>query len=1211
MPTFFRGCVFFSAAHIAEIHHRRIFLFCVPPVVTMEFPYMSVERCELTASGAINSYRDRVVTNRDGTTVPISTVFGQLRDMLTRNGCSKFAPRTGESPICRPPSVTTRSPYMFVESLELTGSGVTNSSDGRVVTRADRTTVPISTVFGRFKDMPVSNVEADFMAHTDAYLRGRTHRGSSVPINNRSRSFGISPAVSSEGSFPVVNHAYLCLDVGTRSIRHQIINFCTSNANIPSNGAISLNLSTAVNIEVVEAYPSSRAEFLPAYMDLGDCHCECRHCGGLFWYNERLKGRQYSMHPEYHLCCGEGKFYMHPTLDPPVFIQQLLRNSRFMENICAYNQMFAMTSFGEKVNELDALGLNTGIVKGLIHVLDEHNGLVRLFRTARDRCNTGEIPGFKIKLYNLGGVRGYELPTSDFLGAIVFKDGLRSRTDFDVVIEFRELILKPRNGKGDGRKVTMNAYYKYQLHSRPKEFGLLFKSVRLFQQYVVIVLCAIEQSQLDFIRKCQKDLRSDYLLGLYDAISRGDRWGIMVGLIILLPSAFTGGLTPADRADIVCRVFQQKVKDFVKFLKEVKTFGCDAAVLYTIEFQKRGLPHCHTLLWVDSKNKITDASQIDEYISAELPDPVKDPKGYKLVSELMLHGPCGAANLSAPCTQNGTCNKSFPKRFNANMFFDSNGHTQYRRRDTGTHFMKHESRLDNCNVVPYNRVLCLSFEVHINVEYCGWSMLIKYLFKYISKGPNRILANISRSIGEPSTSASANNKKIDEIQNYVDGRFICPYKACWRIFDFLIHSQEPAVQILNVYLEDKQRVTFREREREVGHNYSKQWKRRQIATKKSLGRLTYVHPSSGELFYFRMLLCHQKECKSPIEVRTVKGEIFPTYRAAYEALDFLVKLWAKHWESMQDDIPMKISESTGILNYNCVRDFGLQPPPEHLLKDLENKLLMEEKKYNRELLMQDAILSVPKLNYEQKKIYDPIMNALTRNEQELLFVYGHGGTRKTFMRKTIISSLRSQGKIVLAIASSGIASLLLPAGRTAHLRFKFPLELTDESLCHVKKNTQLGKLLVETNLIIWDEDPMNDKRCFKTLDRTLKDLMSSPDLIFGGKTIILGEVFAKWLLDIGNGETGEPDNEDDQDSCRISIPPEYCVSSDDAGMSELIDFIYDETTFKTPTVEALQEKAIVCPKNDTANAVRAKILSLIEGQGKTYLSKDEAIPMGK
>ncbi|GJX33222.1 hypothetical protein Tco_0243077 [Tanacetum coccineum] len=37
--------------------------------------------------------------------------------------------------------------------------------------------------------------------------------------------------------------------------------------------------------------------------------------------------------------------------------------------------------------------LNPEIVEGLIHVLDEHNGLVQLFRTARDRCNDGEIPG--------------------------------------------------------------------------------------------------------------------------------------------------------------------------------------------------------------------------------------------------------------------------------------------------------------------------------------------------------------------------------------------------------------------------------------------------------------------------------------------------------------------------------------------------------------------------------------------------------------------------------------------------------------------------------------------------------------------------------------------------------------------------------------------------------------------------------------------------
>nr|GEX00343.1 DNA helicase [Tanacetum cinerariifolium] len=1107
--------------------------------MTMEFQYMFVERCVLTASGAINYHPgtvvangdgnimlistvfgrlrdmltrnalnrllnyhpDTVVANRDGNIVPISTIFGRLRDMLTRNGGSNFSPRTGESPICRPPPVTTRSPHMFDESLELTSLGVTNSSDGRVVTRPERTIVPISTIFGRFKDMPVSSAEVN----------------------------------STDDTARVVDLMFLST-IGHAAL---IINFDPSNANIPNDGAVSWNSSIVVNIEVDEEHPSPHADFLPAYMDLG-------------------------------------KFYMNQTPDPPPFIQKLLRNTHFMENIRAYNQMFAMTSFGEKVGELinremgpyvfkisgqiyhwigslcledgdhprflqmyiydtdnevknrmrhfgglDAPGLNLKIVEGLIHVFNEHNGLIRLFRTARDRCSAGEIPRFKIRLYNLGGVRGYELSMSDVLRSIVFEDVLRSQTDFNVIVEFRggppkrinklhqsymslqfpllfvfgpsgfylKLILKPWNGRGEGRKVTMNAYYKYQLHSRPKEFGLLFKSGRLFQQYVVTIFCAIEQSRLDFICKRQKDLRSDYLSGLYDAISRGDRWGIMAGSIILLPSTFTGGprymyshyldalaisrslgnpqffitftcnvkwpeikrymsrcpgLTPADMADIVCRVFQQKVKDFVKFLKEVKRFGRVVAVLYIIEFQKRGMPHYHTLLWVDSNNKITDALQIDEYISAELPNLVKDLRGYKVVSELMLHGPCGAVNLSAPCT----------------------------------------------------------------------------------------------SIGEPSTSTSANNKNIDEIQNYVDGHFICLYEACWRIFDFPIHSQEPAMQILNIHLEDKQHVTFRARERE------------RLDTIVNIPERKKTTPN--ELFVYNnenidgrqltMLMSHQKGCKSPTDVRIVNGEIFPTYRAACEALGLLGD--DKEWDIALQESAFSATSSEMRTLFAQILIYYDVPPPGHLLKDLKNKLLMEKKNYNRELLMQDAIRAV-------------------------ICLWSRWNKENIFLWKTIISSLRSQGKIVLAVVSSGIASLLLPMDRTAHSRFKLPLELTDESLCHVKKNTQLGKLLVETNLIIWDEAPMNDRRYFETLDRTLRDLMSSPDLIFGGKTVVLGEVFAKWLLDIGNGETGDPDNEDNQDNCWISIPPEYCVSSDDAGMSELINFIYDQTTLKTPTAEAL------------------------------------------
>ena len=216
-------------------------------------------------------------------------------------------------------------------------------------------------------------------------------------------------------------------------------------------------------------------------------------------------------------------------------------------------------------------------------------------------------------------------------------------------------------------------------------------------------------------------------------------------------------------------------------------------VLYTVEFQKRGLPHCHTLLWVSSSDKIVDAQDVDQYISAELPDPDFDPRTYKIVSELMMHGPCGKANLNAPCMEGDTCTKNFPKKYNNETFFDDNGYPHYRRRQSKVTAAKGQMKLENSYVVPYNRDLCLAFESHINVEYCGWSMLIKYLFKYISKGTDRIFSKVTRSLGEASTSSAQSQPCIDEIQNFLDDRFICPHEACFRILKFEIHSREPAV----------------------------------------------------------------------------------------------------------------------------------------------------------------------------------------------------------------------------------------------------------------------------------------------------------------------------------------------------------------------------------------------------------------------------------
>nr|GEW08518.1 DNA helicase [Tanacetum cinerariifolium] len=449
----------------------------------------------------------------------------------------------------------------------------------------------------------------------------------------------------------------------------------------------------------------------------------------------------------------------------------------------------------------------------------------------------------------------------------------------------------------------------------------------------------------------------------------------------------------------------------------------------------------------------------------------------------------------------------------------------------------------------------------------------------------------------------------------------------------------------------------------------KYWRRRRRINKSLIGRLTYVHPAAGDLFYLRMLLCHQTGCKSLPGIQLVNDVVYPTCRAACEALGLLeddqeweitlqeagltatptelrtllahiltfcqvshpVRLWRHTWKSMSEDIPYTSSSSLNIpnlhiddsdlLNYvlyeleGCLNhcsislaDFGFRLPPEHLMAVLRNRLLMEENSYERRLLANERDRLLPKLNHKQRYIFNLILDACFNNMQQFVFLYGHGGTGKTFPWKTIIYTIRSQGKIVLVVASSGIASLLLPAGRTAHSRFKITLDPTETTVCSIKKNTESSKLIKETCLIIWDEYPLNDRRCFETLDRTLRDVLDEPDRLFGDREKVTA--FAQWLLDIGNGHIGTLDESDPENTSWIDIPEGYCIRNGDHGISTLINFIYDDDTLHNPPAAKLQEKIIVCSKNDVADVINAKILSLLPGTTRVYISYDDAIPHG-
>lgn len=211
-----------------------------------------------------------------------------------------------------------------------------------------------------------------------------------------------------------------------------------------------------------------------------------------------------------------------------------------------------------------------------------------------------------------------------------------------------------------------------------------------------------------------------------------------------------------------------------------------SAAIYTVEFQKRGLPHAHILVFMDSQHKLPQADDIDRMISAEIPDKATEPRLYEVVKDLMIHGPCGSVNSGSPCMQDGKCSKFFPRKNVEKTTVDAQGYPVYRRRDNGAFIEKKGVECDNRFVVPYNKKLLLAYNAHINVEWCNQSRSIKYLFKYINKGQDRITGTVTqRNSSQAQTECNGPQTElrdtvvgdvteepaVDEIKNYFDARY--------------------------------------------------------------------------------------------------------------------------------------------------------------------------------------------------------------------------------------------------------------------------------------------------------------------------------------------------------------------------------------------------------------------------------------------------------
>lgn len=311
-------------------------------------------------------------------------------------------------------------------------------------------------------------------------------------------------------------------------------------------------------------------------------------------------------------------------------------------------------------------------------------------------------------------------------------------------------------------------------------FSLIHAGGFLLQQYICDQYVRVEANNLRYLRDNQKALFADAYQGLLDHINQQLRLDEIdpVGRRTILPSTFLGGprymkqcyhdamsivrkygkpdlfitftcnprwpeivdnipgwLKATDRPDLVARVFHAKLKELMRDITVNKVFGNVDAYVYTIEFQKRGLPHAHILIILDEYSKLLTANDVDNVVCAYLPDPASERRLFDSVKSHMIHGPCGPLNRNSPCMSDNSCTKRYPKEYNEEtVCISDGGYPTYHRPNNGRVVNIRGHPVGNEFVVPYNPYLLVKYDAHINVEVCSTVKSVMYLYKYVYKG---------------------------------------------------------------------------------------------------------------------------------------------------------------------------------------------------------------------------------------------------------------------------------------------------------------------------------------------------------------------------------------------------------------------------------------------------------------------------------------------
>lgn len=323
------------------------------------------------------------------------------------------------------------------------------------------------------------------------------------------------------------------------------------------------------------------------------------------------------------------------------------------------------------------------------------------------------------------------------------------------------------------------------------------------------------------------------------------------------------------------------------------------------------------------------------------------------------------------------------------------------------------------------------------------------------------------------------------------------------------------------------------------------------------------------------------------------------------------------------------------------------PVPAGIRQVIENnRVLLAETSYNSGAMTAFYENCKSSMNPEQISALAKFNTALENNHQKLFFLNAPGGTGKSFLLNAILANWRSKGFVCPATGSSGISAILLQGGKTCHSMFGIPILCYDDAVSSITKISNVGKMLILSKLIIWDEVSMSSKPNLKCVDKLFRYVMDK-DVPFGGKVVIFSgdfrqnlpvlkkanaveiykntlkfcdfwahvetisltinervrrngdserdKEFTKFLLNIGDGEIPvckaiTPNS--------INIPPEFIWKS--STLSAFVDWVYPQIAVGLE----MDDRAILAPLNKDVDEINDIGIDKLYGEEVILTSSD-------